>query len=252
MLGLLGLGALMCVSCSGKGGGKGPQPFAAGLSVKQTDVRIGLIADDGSGGPPVLEGEGFQKMSERSYVCLIEDGGGEGTLNDANRAMASGVAADSMDLRSYVMARPGEEGTASVAQVVQLSTTVLQSTEVVENVRVEMDSVLEATLSGGGLAIYEVEGEVLLEGHTMTRMSTKYHFYPQEGGVVVYLGPRDEGKTPVATRSAGGSLTVKDPSFYFKLGPGVYDLMITVKVSATCPGEGEASLKVSSRVGLRE
>ena len=201
-----------------------------------------------------MEGEGFERLSSSSYVTLIEDGGGTGTLNDGGSAIAMGEARDSMDLESYVLAKTNDGAGQSAAQVVQLTTTVLQSTEQVEKVRVEIDTEMDVSLAGGAIAIYEVEGEATLDGHPMAEVKTKLYLYPWEDGIEIYLGPRSPEKSPVATMENGAKLDRMDPSFYFGLGPGVYKLLLTLKLSVVCPGEapaGVGSIRASSRIGLR-
>ena len=248
---MLGLALLMGVGCSGP---ERPESLAEGLEVKQFDVRIGLSADDGMEGAAVLDGTGFKKLGPGSYVTLVEDSDAQGTLDDAENALATGVAQNSRELKAYVFAKTTAEGTASSAQAVQLTTTVLRSTVQSKDVRVEIDSVIEANLSGGAAVICEVEGEARLEGHSMTKIKTSYHLYPRDGKVESFNGPRDSGTTPLGVVGPNERFLAKDPSFYFELGPGVYELFFTMKLSAVCPAEqagSAASVKASSKIGLR-
>ncbi|MDE0826818.1 MAG: hypothetical protein OSA48_08430 [Akkermansiaceae bacterium] len=253
--GLVCGGVMLGVSCSGIGGKKdGRGPLAAGMTVVEMDVRMGLTADDDEGGALVLEGEGFQKATGNSYVSLMADGEGSGTLKSGRDAMASGLALDSRNLQALVVARPGLPGTKSSAQAVLLSTTALRSTERLDKVRVEIETDLEAELSGGAVAICEVEGEARLDGHTMATIATKLYLYSENGQVLVFVGPRELGKKPLGSMANGERFTAKDPSFYFALGPGAYQILFTLKVSAICPSElggGMASLKASGEVMLR-
>lgn len=258
VVGLLGFGVLLGVSCGvvgGKGGKKDKrEPLATGLTVVETDVRMGLTADDGEGGAVVLDGEGFTKASENSYVSLLASGEGRGSLKSGENAAANGLALNSRSLQASVVAKPGLSGTKSTAQAVLLSTTVFRSTERVNQVRVELETDMEAVLSGGAVAICEVEGEARLDGHTVATISSKLHLYPENGEVLVFSGPRGVGKRPLGSMANGERFTAKDPSFYFELGPGLYQLLYTLKVSAICPSEldqASASLKAAGVAAMR-
>ncbi len=245
---------LMVVGLAACSGPKKPGSFVEGLEVKQSDVRIGLSADDGVREAAVLEGEGFDRLPSGSYVTLVEDGGGEGSLQDEENAFARGAARNSRDLQAYVYAKTTDDGTASKAEAVLLTTTVLKSTVASGEVRVEIDTVLDAKLSGGAVAVCEVLGEASLDGHPMTKIKMNYHLYPENGEVVLYHGPRGAGKLPVGTVDRESRFVAKDPSFYFDLGPGVYELFFTLTLSVSCPADqanSGASVRASSKVGLR-
>jgi hypothetical protein len=248
--GVFGAVALLCVSCSQSA--KELPTFASGLIVESSDVRIGLTADDGVGGPAVLKGQGFEQLSPSSYVTLVENGSASGSLNDGDAALAEGVARNSQQLNSAVFAR--DSGAQCRAQVVQLTTTLLRSTATLEKVRIEIDTEMEVSLTGGAVGICEVLGEAKLQGHKMAEVNTKLYLYPGVAGIELFLGPRAPGKSPYGTMKNGEVFTMQDPSFYFGVGPGVYDLAFTLKLSVTCPADepgSSAALKVSSKIGLR-
>ena len=251
--GIVGLGALVLVGCGTpakeKTGGLA-EPFA----VTSSDVRIGLTADDGGGGEATLAGEGFERLSAQSYVRMVENGGAEGSLDDGGNAVAQGLAESSLSLQGLVLAKPGVGASTSEAQVVQLTNTVLTSNGRADGIRVEVDTEVEVAVSGAAVAICAVEGEATLEGHSMAKVRSTYYFYSQGEQIVVYLGPRGQGKSPVAVFANGGRHRLFDPSFYFKLGPGIYELHFTLKLSASCPpldAGSAATLKAASDVALK-
>lgn len=243
--------AVACVGCAGT---QAPTKLAEAVSVNRSDVRMGLAAEDGLPGDPILEGEGFEQLTDRSYVCLVEGGGLSGTLTDGDGAVARGVAEDSLALQGFVYAKPGLDGGRSAAQVVQLSNTDLNATAKADGVRVEIDTEVEVALSGSAVAICEVEGEATLDSHAMGKVTSAYHFYPEGDRILVYRGPRRAAASPVANFANGGQHRLHDPTFYFGIGPGIYKLHYTLKLSVACPAgdpDSVASLKASSTAALR-
>lgn len=225
-----------------------------GTSIIESDVRIGLTADAQSGRDAVIQGGGFQRLSSQSYVAVIENGGGGGSLRDGEGAIAVGGARHSLDLEGEVFAMLMVPDRSSASQVVHLTTTVLEVAEGASQARVEIDTALVAKLVGRGVAICEVEAEILLDGHPMGKVETAYYLYREGEVVAIYLGPRQLGQDPLATVANGGRFARLDPSFHFALGPGVYELFSTLKLSAACPAGAAgsaASLEAKSQIGLR-
>ena len=224
-------------------------PLPRGVTVTGADVRVGLTADDGLGGPARLTGEGFQEIASNSHVSSVAEGVVAGSLNDGGNALAVGNPKSNWVLKGQVLAKPGTAVSRSDARVVEISTMDLVVKTKLPRTRLVMDSVLTPTITGDASALYEIDVELRFDGNRLGNIMAEYALYPggEPGMVAIVRGRRGAaGSRRVGMVRNGSPFTVEDPSFYFDVGPGEHELICTIKLSAGAPdlsgGEGRSGV----------
>ena len=156
------------------------------------------------------------------------------------------------------MAEPSVASGRSAAQVAELVVSDLRVAGNLPDTRLHLETELRADVEENAVAICKVEAELNFEGTLMGRVKSVYSLYGLAGEekVEIYRGMRGEPEAvQLALVQTGEVFTVKDNSFFFKLGPGDHELMFSMSARASSPQHayvgfgrmgGAASLKANT------